>query len=85
MRTQSEIDLILKNVQAKLDARSNRSKVPLKVQPDYLVDDDWLNIVVIPDGPGMRAYEYVETLGEVQKELRADGVDHVLLVPSAAD
>ena len=48
------------------------------------VDDDWLLVVVEPTAANVRAYDYVERLAEVESKLRADGLDHVTVVPAMA-
>ncbi len=86
MRNQAEIDTIVKDVQSRLDAKGKITGVELSVPPGgYVEDDTWLNIIVTPASNGVRAYQYVEALSEVEQELRDSGVDHVLLVPAMAD
>jgi hypothetical protein len=86
MRSKSEIDTILRNVQARLDAKQAQTGVHLRVvQDDYLEDDNWLNLIVLPDSHDVRAHQYVDTLSEVEMELRNDGVRDVLLVPALAE
>lgn len=82
----NKIDDFLKDVQKRLDKKSQNTHIKLKVEMDgYVRDDDWLHIVVSPAQKGIRAYQYVEALSEVEKELRADGIDNVLLVPAMGD
>lgn len=86
MKTQTEIDSILKDVQDRLDERQRRGELPLRIpQGAYLDDDPWLSVVVEPESPAVRAYDFVEILSDVESELRAAGIDHVLLVPAIAD
>lgn len=86
MRTPQQIQGVLREVQRRLDAKPGTSSLALSVPPDgYLEDDDWLNVIVSATAPGVRAHQYVEALGEVEQELRADGIDRVLLVPALAD
>ena len=86
MRSQAEIDTIVKDVQSRLDARRQVTGMQLQVPKDgYVEYDPWLNIIVTATANGVRAYQYVEALSEVEKELRDNGVDHVLLVPAMAD
>ncbi len=85
MRNQAEIDSILNDVRARLNDRKLKTGVDLLVQKDgYLIDDDWLNIIVSPATAGIHAYQYVEALSEVEGELRQHGIEKVLLVPAAA-
>jgi len=77
---------IIKDAQALLDAKCRRSRFRLRIpKRGYAVDDDWVTLIVNPDKPGMRAYDYVEILIAVEKELRARGHEHVLLVPAMSD
>lgn len=77
---------IIKDAQALLDAKCRRSRFRLRIPKDgYAVDDDWISLIVNPDKAGMRAYDYVEILIAVEKELRALGHEHVLLVPAMGD
>jgi hypothetical protein len=48
-------------------------------------DDDWLYIVVVPFKSGVRASEYANFMSKIERELRAQGDDQVLLVPALAD
>jgi hypothetical protein len=69
-----------------LDAARPATGLELKVPQDgYVEDDDWLNVIVTPALPGVRAHQYVEALGRAELELRKKGIEHVLLVPAAAD
>jgi hypothetical protein len=86
MRTQADIDAILRDVRAKLDSRKQTGGPDLYIPPDgYSQDDDWLTLLVSPGVPGIQAYQYVQALSELNRELRANGVEHVLLVPAFAD
>ena len=83
MRTQTEIDAILADVQARFDARRQVTGLDLRVpQQGYQDVEDWLSIIVTPVDESVRVYDYVQALGEVQRELRANGVKHVILVPA---
>ena len=86
MRTQEQINSILHEIQIRIGAMKNISDLQLQVPVDgYLEDDEWLNVVVTPAKSGVRAYEYVEALSQLEKGLRASGFDHVLLVPAISE
>jgi hypothetical protein len=51
----------------------------------HKLDDDWLYIVVVPSQPGVRALEYAEYMSKIERELRKEGDDKVLLVPALDD
>ena len=65
-------------------ADGEREGIHLKVTGDKL-DDDWLYIVVVPSKPGVRASEYANFMSKIERELRADGHDNILLVPALDD
>ena len=65
-------------------ADAEKEGIYLKVTSDKL-DDDWLYIVVVPSKPGVRASEYANFMSKVERDLRAGGDDHVLLVPALDD
>ncbi|MCX7020554.1 MAG: hypothetical protein WCK47_15290 [bacterium] len=52
---------------------------------DYRLEDDWLYVCVYPVTKGIRPYDYAEILAETEKELRAEGIDNVLIVPTRED
>ncbi len=86
MRSQSEIDAILHEVQAKLDTNGRATGLALKVPPGgYDEHDGWLSVIVAPVQAGVRAYDYVLAIGSVERDLRASGHQQVLLVPAMAD
>lgn len=51
----------------------------------YKLDDDWLYIAVVPSRPGVRASEYANYMSKIERELRKNGDEHVLLVPVLED
>lgn len=86
MRSQQDIDDIIREVQSWLDAYQKRTGISLRVpQGGYVQDDPWLNVVVTPTSPGVRAHQYVDALDELEKELRKNGLKDVLLVPALAN
>jgi len=86
MRTQSQIDAIIRDVQSRLVSSQKLTGVDLQVPPGgYLEDGGWLNIVVTPVNPGVRAHQYVEALSSIERALRANGIQQVLLVPAISD
>jgi len=68
---------------ARVEQRIADGQKPLRVSGQNL-DDTWLTVVVEPTGPGIRASEYAEFMSQVERELRADGFDEVVLVPALA-
>ena len=81
-----QIDNILKDIQDRLDRKQSSSQVALKVDAESSrCEDDWLYVVVTPTKNGVRAYDYVKMLDEVEKDLRASHIENVLLVPAIED
>ena len=83
MPTMDQTSAIVDKVRRRL-AEGEREGIHLKVTGDKL-DDDWLYIVVVPSKPGVRASEYANFMSKIERELRADGHDNVLLVPALED
>lgn len=83
MPATQDVDQIIKKVEARL-REEEANGVHLKVESQKL-DDDWLYIVVVPTKPGMRASEYARFMSKVERELREQGTDQVLLVPALED
>jgi hypothetical protein len=48
-------------------------------------DDGWLHVVVQPTRKGVRAYDYVEALSEIENAIKKKGFDQVLVLPALAD
>jgi len=85
-KPRDDVRKILKRVQQRLDEKRSASGIALKVAKNgYSNDDDWLRVIVTPAAKGVRTYDYVETLSEVERELRQEGLDHVVLVPAIED
>ena len=77
---------LLQEAQSLLNVKCKRRKYGLEIPVDgYSIDEDWITIVVSPTKAEVDAYAYVQILSEVEKELRARGHEHVLLVPAFAD
>jgi hypothetical protein len=65
-------------------AEAEREGIYLKVRSEKL-DDDWLYVVVVPSKSGVRASEHASFMSKIERELRAEGDDNVLLVPALVD
>jgi len=83
MPTTTEVTEIVQKVRNRLGT-GEKEGVHLKVV-NHKLDDDWLYIVVVPSKPGVRASEYANFMSKIERELRAAGDDHVLLVPALED
>ena len=62
-------------------AEAEKRGIHLRVASEKL-DDDWLYIVVVPTQPGVRASDHALTMSQIERELRENGDNNVLLVPS---
>jgi hypothetical protein len=74
---------IVQKVRTRL-AEAGRDGVYLKVAGEKL-DDGWLYIVVVPAKPGVRASDHARLMSQIERELREQGDDQVLLVPELCD
>lgn len=77
----------VKEIVEKVDKRladAARDGVHLKVSGERL-DDGWLYVVVVPARPGVRAAEHARLMSQIERELREQGDDNVLLVPALED
>lgn len=83
MPTAAEVPGIVAEVTRRLQAAASQG-VPLKVSGERL-DDDWLYVVVTPAQPGVRASDHASTMSRIERELRQQGTDKVLLVPTIED
>ena len=81
--TQQQVDQIIKKVESRLAAEEAKG-VPLKVA-GHKLDDDWLYVVVVPKQAGVRASDHARLMSRIERELRAEGDDQVLLVPALED
>jgi hypothetical protein len=83
MPTTQRLSDIVQKVQKRL-ADAEGEGVHLKVANSKL-DDDWLYIVVIPSKSGVRASDHADLMSRIERELREQGEDKVLLVPALED
>lgn len=84
-RSEQDTDRIRDDVQARLTSRADQLGFQLNVVEVFTDGDDWLHLVVVPDGENVRAYDYAKTLTEIEQELRDEGTREVLLVPARSD
>lgn len=81
--TQQEVAAIVSKVKNRLK-EAERENVFLKVDREKL-DDEWLYIVVVPSRAGVRASDYANYMSKIERELRAEGDENVLLIPALVD
>ena len=80
MPTTQQVPDIVEKVRARL-AEAEREGVHLKVASEKL-DDDWLYVVVVPAKPGGHASDHARLMSRIERNLRQQGDDRVLLVPA---
>ena len=80
MPTTEKVSNIVDKVRRYL-ADAERDAIRLKVSGESL-DDGWLYIVVVPSKPGGHASEHAKLMSQIERRLRAEGDERVLLVPA---
>jgi hypothetical protein len=83
MPTTEQVPGIVEKVKHRLED-AEREGVYLKVIGEKF-DDGWLDIAVIPSRPGVKALDYANHMSKIERQLRAEGDDHVMLVPVLED
>jgi hypothetical protein len=80
MPTEAQVAGIVAEVRQKLAEVANQG-VHLQVTGDKL-EDDWLYVAVAPSQAGVRASDHARLMSQIERELRQQKKDHVLLVPA---
>ncbi len=83
MPTMQQVSEIVDKVRTRLQD-AERDGIYLSVVDERL-DDDWLYIIVTPTRPGVRASDHARLMSRIERELRQEGDDKVLLVPAIED
>lgn len=83
MPTAGQVDGIMSEIEHRLQTAASRG-VALHVA-DKKLEDDWLYVVVVPTHPGVRALDHADEMARIERELRAEGKEHILLVPTLDD
>ncbi len=85
MITEQEIPNVVKNGKERFARKSRERNLDAELyDKDYRLENDWLYLSVSPMRKG-ELTEYAEMLTEIEKELRKEGIDNVLLVPTLPD
>lgn len=83
---QNEIDGIVRKVRARLETLSANRRVDLALEDrDYREEDELLYLNVISKRAGIRPSDYAELMAQIEKELRGEHIDNVLLVPAVPE
>ncbi len=80
MTTTQQVPDIVSRVRTRLVA-AEQEGIHLRVAGEKL-DDEWLYVVVVPAKPGVRASDHARLMSQIERELREQGDDQVLLVPA---
>lgn len=84
--TPQQIHDVVSRVQERLTALGRPTGADLRVDEEgTYVEDGWLYVSVGTPRTSIRVSDYAEVLSEIEKELRADSVRNVLLVPARGD
>ncbi len=78
-----EITDIVEKVKTRLEKARQRG-IDLDVI-EWRCDEDWLYIVIVPSKAGVRASDHANLMSQIERELRDEGIDKVLLVPALSD
>ena len=81
MPAEDEIDAVVRKVRQYLDDPAG----PLLRLAGKQYDDGWLYLVVVPDRGGEPALRYARLMSQIERHLRSDGFDKVLIVPSVPE
>jgi hypothetical protein len=85
-RTKRDIERLRKEIQCRLDRKKAKLGFALKVIEETRQEAGWLTFIVVPDGLGVRAYDYAHTLTEVEDEVEKEAGEHyILLLPALPD
>ncbi|MCC5877784.1 MAG: hypothetical protein JJU11_16310 [Candidatus Sumerlaeia bacterium] len=83
--TPEQIQQIIERVNSRLITLGRGRGVDLHVEKEgSTFDDDWLYVSVETTTDKIRVADFAEILSEIEAELRQQGVNNVLLVPSHA-
>jgi hypothetical protein len=83
MPTQAQVPEIVAEVRQRLDEVAKQG-VHLQVVSEKL-EDGWLYIVVTPTQPGVRGSDHARVMSQIEREMRKQGTDRLLLVPTLED
>lgn len=78
-----QIREIVAKVEEQLVA-AEQDGVFLKVA-NHRLDDDWLYVIVVPARPNVRASDHARLMSQIERNLRREGAERVLLVPALED
>lgn len=83
MPAEKDVPIIIARVQQLLTEAEKRG-IHLQLGGQRF-EDDWLYVVVTPMKTGDRASQHAHLMTEIERTLRAEGYDQVLLVPAVPE
>lgn len=83
MPSTHDITDIITRIEQRLREAEHKG-IHLKVAGQKL-EDDWLYVTVVPSQPGVRASDHANLMAQIERELREQGAEQVLLVPAMED
>ena len=86
MITEEQVPSIINDIRRRLEQAAQHNNVHLSVRiEESKLDDEWLYVCVEPLRPGERASEHADLMAQIEKELREEGIENVILVPVIPD
>lgn len=86
MLTMDRIPDIISMIKIRLQSAQASKSAHLAVTDNaWKLEDEWLYVTVHPTVKGERASDYADLMMEVEKDLRGNGIENVLLVPAITE
>lgn len=83
---QSDVPKIIDDIERRLTNAAIDRRIHLTVlREESKLDDDWLYVCLTPTQSGESAADHAELMSEIEKELREEGIDNVIIIPALAD
>lgn len=83
MITEQQIPQVIAEVNRQIDD-ARKEGIFLRVV-DHHLDEDWLIVTVDVDGEGFRASDHARIMVSIEKRLREQGMDNLLILPAVHD
>lgn len=81
-----QVEQVIEFTRCRLSELCRERNIPLELEErDYKVEDEWLTLIVTPTQPGVRASDYCDLMEEIEREMREQGWDNVLILPAVPD
>jgi len=73
---------VIKEARRLLKSTENNLAHSLEISGDYLVEGDWLHLIITPTDKDLSALEFVDAIEFVEDQLRRKYSDEILIVPA---